>query len=75
MIDPNVQRKLKSAVHWCERINQLPEDDRNGLNWHYVLLGQKTYEDWQQKGARLGELLDFARVRNQGAVELQSRLF
>jgi type III restriction enzyme len=74
-IHPNVQRKLKSAVHWCERINQLPEDDRNGFTWRYVLLGQKIYEDWQQKGARLGELLEFSRVRDQAIVsEAQIKL-
>jgi hypothetical protein len=45
---PNVERKLKSAAAWRERIDGLPHDQRNGLPWHFVLLG---------------DLLEFARVR------------
>ena len=71
---PNVQRKLKSATAWCERINGLPPEQRSGLPWHYVLLGETLFRDWRVKGARLGELLDFARVRPLGDASLQGRL-
>ncbi len=60
---PNVQRKLKAAVSWCERINSLPAHERQNLPWHYVLLGEALVDEWQAKGARLAELLDFARLR------------
>ncbi|WP_159016591.1 DEAD/DEAH box helicase family protein [Cognatiluteimonas profundi] len=60
---PNVQRKLKAAATWCERINALPAELRGERNWHYALVGESLFEDWRQKGARLGELLAFARVR------------
>lgn len=63
VIHPNVQRKLKAAMGWCERINTLPAEHRQGLPWHYVLLGEDTAHEWQQKGAHLAELLDFARLR------------
>jgi len=71
---PNVQRKLKSATAWCERINSLSPEQRDGLPWHYVLLGESQFRDWRSKGARLGELLDFARVRPLNDASLQGRL-
>lgn len=60
---PNVQRKLKAAATWCERINVLEPATRGERAWHYALVGEELFRDWQQKGARLGELLAFARVR------------
>lgn len=61
--NPNVQRKLKAATTWCERINGLPPDLRGDRPWHYALVGESLFWDWKQKGARLGELLAFSRVR------------
>lgn len=72
---PNVQRKLKSATAWCERINGLPTEQRGSLPWHYVLLGQTPFQDWRSKGARLGDLLEFARVRRVANASLQAGLF
>ena len=60
---PNVQRKLRAAVAWCERINGLAPQQRQGLPWNYVLLGEDMVQDWQGQGAHLAELLDFARLR------------
>ena len=73
-IHPNVQRKLKAAVAWCERINQLDAEHQGGLPWHYVLLGEDTVYEWQGKGARLADLLDFARLRPLADASLQARL-
>lgn len=72
---PNVQRKLKSATAWCERINGLPPEQRDGLPWHYVLLGESLFRDWRGKGARLGDLLEFSRVRPVANASLQAGLF
>ena len=60
---PNVQRKLKAAATWCERINGLPPGLRGDRPWHYALVGESLFRDWKQKGARFGELLAFSRVR------------
>ena len=60
---PNVLRKRKAAAAWCERINELPLELRDGLPWHYALVGESVFHDWYRKGARLGELLAFSRVR------------
>ncbi|MDP2153524.1 MAG: hypothetical protein Q8J66_07695 [Methylotenera sp.] len=71
---PNVQRKLKAAVAWCERINNLVAEQRDHCNWHYVLLGESMFTDWRGKNARLPELLDFARVRAQHSNIAQAKL-
>ena len=73
-IHPNVQRKLKAATAWCQRINDLPADQRDGLPWHYVLLAENVVYEWQGKGARLGELLDYARLRPLAEASLQGQL-
>ena len=70
---PNVQRKLKSAAAWCERINTLASDDRMGREWYYVLLGEAQFYEWRDKAASMAELLKFARVR-MSAVPIQKRL-
>ena len=71
---PNVQRKLKAAATWCERINELPPGQRGGLPWRYALVGESLFHDWRQKGARLAELLAFAKVRAGLGSQDQARL-
>lgn len=71
---PNVQRKLRAAVAWCERINALAPEHRQDLPWHYVLLGEEVVQEWQDKGAHLAELLEYARLRPLAEASLQQRL-
>jgi type III restriction enzyme len=71
---PNVQRKLKAALAWCARINALTPEQRGGPPWHYVLLAENVVYEWQAKGARLAELLDYARLRPLADASLQERL-
>ncbi len=71
---PNVQRKLKAALAWCERINALTPEQRGGPPWHYVLLAENVVYEWQAKGARLAELLDYARLRPLAHAALQTSL-
>jgi type III restriction enzyme len=73
-IHPNVQRKLKAALAWCERINGLSAGQRDGAPWHYVLLAENVVYEWQGKGARLAELLSYARLRPLAEASLQERL-
>jgi len=73
-IHPNVQRKLKAAVAWCDRINQLAPQHRGGLPWHYVLLAEDVVYEWQAQGAHLAQLLDFARLRPLAGASLQQSL-
>jgi type III restriction enzyme len=58
----------------CERINALPPQHRSDLPWHYVLLGEAVFQDWRNKGARLAELLAFARVRPVASPLVQGKL-
>ena len=71
---PNEQRKLKAALAWCGRINALTTEQRGGPPWHYVLLAENVVVEWQAKGARLAELLDYARLRPLADASLQARL-
>lgn len=73
-IHPNVQRKLKAALAWCERINGLSASERGGPPWQYVLLAENVLLEWQAKGARLAELLDYARLRPLADASLQEQL-
>ena len=61
---PNVKRKQKAVLSWKDRINALPESARDGFLWEYVLLGETTFYDWKNKGGRMGDLLEYAKVRN-----------
>ncbi len=71
---PNVQRKLRAAANWCARINALPAGLRDGREWHYALVGESIFFDWRDKGARMVELLAFARVRERDRREMQGNL-
>lgn len=61
--DENVQRKQKAALAWCEQINQLPEEQRDGRDWAYVLLGETIVNEWYEKNATVIDLLEYARLR------------
>ena len=73
-IHPNVQRKLRAAIAWCDRINSLSPIERGSAPWHYVLLAENVMTEWQAKGARLAELLDYARLRPVANASQQERL-
>lgn len=61
--DENVRRKQKAALAWCDQINQLPPEDRGGLEWAYVLIGETIFDEWRTKNATLVDLLEYAKLR------------
>lgn len=63
LTSPNVLRKRKAAVAWCDRINELEPEHRNGVEWHYVLLGEDTFYNWRDKGGLVSDLLAYAKLR------------
>lgn len=73
-IHPNVQRKRKAALAWCTRINALTPAQRCREPWHYVLLAENVVLEWQAKGARLTDLLAYARLRPLADASLQVSL-
>ncbi|MDN8622476.1 DEAD/DEAH box helicase family protein [Corynebacterium sanguinis] len=72
--DENVQRKQKAALAWCEQINELPEEQRDGRDWAYVLLGESIVNEWHKKNATVTDLLDYARLRK-ASTSQQQRMF
>jgi type III restriction enzyme len=62
VVHPDVQRKRRAAVAWCERIDTLPAELRSGRPWHYALLGEELVAEWQNKRARLADLLAATRL-------------
>ena len=72
--DENVKRKQRAALAWCEQINELPESQRDGRDWHYVLLGEMIVRDWKKKNARASELLDYARLRRSSTARQEKLL-
>lgn len=74
MNHPDVQRKLKAAAAWCERINDLPGSERGELQWFYVLLSQARFYSWTEGNGQLGDLLDRERTQASTALAQQPRL-
>jgi type III restriction enzyme len=64
---PDVQRKRRAAIAWCERVNELSEEHRSMRRWHYALIGEALFYEFRSKGASLAEVLDFARLRPKAA--------
>lgn len=60
---PNVKRKKRAAVAWCDRINVLDPEQRSGAEWHYVLLGEEVFYEWRDKGASIRDILEYAKLR------------
>ncbi|MHB1271757.1 MAG: DEAD/DEAH box helicase family protein [Rhodanobacter sp.] len=71
---PDVQRKLRAATTWCERINTLDAELRGERTWHYALVGESLFHDWREKGARLAGLLAFSRIRATPTAQSQGGL-
>ena len=74
LLHPNVKRKCRAAIAWCDRINTLPPGERDGRDWHYVLLGEETVVEWQERHAPLAQLLNFARLRPVAQASMQESL-
>jgi type III restriction enzyme len=70
----NVVRKKGAALRWVERINELPAELREGITWHYVLLGSVTFYEWKQKMASVQELLKYSELKNNNT-DYSGRLF
>lgn len=60
---PNVKRKKRAAIAWCDKINTLEPTQRGDAEWHYVLLAENVFYDWRDKGASIRDMLEFARLR------------
>lgn len=62
--DPSQRAAKTQSLAGLVRAHQQP--DRRPTRrppWHYVLLGESVVYEWQGKGARMAELLDYAKLR------------
>ncbi len=58
----NVKNKRIAAIDWTEKVNELPESERMGGKWSYILLGQDTFYRMKNQGANICEILEYAKM-------------
>jgi DNA or RNA helicases of superfamily II len=58
--NPNVRQKRLATLEWVNKVNELKPENRMSCTWHYVLLGENTFYEFQDKGASTGEILEYA---------------
>ena len=61
--DPNVQRKQRATIDWCEKINTLPANKRMEREWVYVLLSEGVFYAYKDTGATIDDILSIAKVQ------------
>lgn len=60
--DVNVRQKQTATVEWIKKINTLPEDERMGREWEYVLLPESQFYTLRSGGASLTDVCDRCHV-------------
>lgn len=71
----DVQRKKRAAVRWVSRTNALPESKRRYLTWHYVILADDKFYEWQRRGASMRDLLTYYELGDISEAHEMGRLF
>ena len=56
MDSANVRLKQTAAAEWTRRINELPEPERMGRQWEYVLLSEDNFYSLSASGASLSDI-------------------
>jgi len=67
----NVQRKLKAAALYCQRINSLSPDQRNNETWGYALIGESIVEQYIKASGSVSDVLNYSKVRQLATSEQQ----
>jgi len=60
--NPNVRQKRLATLEWVNKVNELKPENRMSCIWHYVLLGENTFYEFQDKGASTEEILQYAEM-------------
>jgi type III restriction enzyme len=55
-----VKQKRLATVEWVNKVNDLKPENRMNCTWSYVLLGENTFYEFQDKGASTEEILEYA---------------
>jgi type III restriction enzyme len=61
--DPNVHRKQRATIEWCDKINTLPADKRMQRLWVYVLLSEGVFYAYAERGASIDDICSIAKVQ------------
>ena len=56
----NVKQKRIATLDWVAKVNEIRPEQRMKCVWHYVLLGQNTFNGLSEKDATTQEILDYA---------------
>lgn len=70
--DLNVKQKQKSAIDFCKKINELPQENRMNANWSYSILDDTTFYAMKDRGANTQDLLEYCKITN---AKIQGTLF
>ena len=54
--DKNVRLKQQSTLQWLHRVNALPQEERMGRQWEYVLLSEDNFYSLSGSGATLEDI-------------------
>lgn len=54
--DKNVRLKQQSTLQWLRRVNALPQEERMGRQWEYVLLSEDNFYSLSGSGATLEDI-------------------
>ena len=60
--NPDVRSKETSAVDWVAKINELPESERMGCEWAYVLLTGGNFYTLRDQNAGMQQILEYSRL-------------
>ncbi|MCL5090116.1 MAG: DEAD/DEAH box helicase family protein [Candidatus Marsarchaeota archaeon] len=58
----DVKSKRLATIDWIDKINELEPEYRANCEWHYVLLGEKTFYSMKEQGATTEEILEYAKL-------------
>ncbi len=64
----NVLSKKRAALDWIRQINDLPADERTDSVWHYCLVSDALFYQFQKNGASAKEIFDFSQIRKADVV-------
>lgn len=73
--EENVQRKKRAAMRWVTRTNALPADKRRNLTWHYAILADDKFYEWQRRGASMHDILTYFELGEASEAHDSGRLF
>lgn len=63
--DCNVRQKQLATIEWCKKVNELPEQIRDGRVWEYVLISESSFYALSGNGATITDICTRNKVSRQ----------